>query len=219
MSKIFKVLCFAFIMGLFAFSLVSCSDSKTLSEDQYEISRQGKNFTVKVPGNDISGKDIETVKVKIRYKYTHTSYSNGSLYADDIGVKTKTETFVVKKSDSSSGSFTGSFSVIDPVFEFDCKKVVAYYGDGEQQASGDFRLGILEAMACALGCCIFCVIAWFVLGLFMDVNRAFVIASTPNCILFLGLLVTGQWIPAIVFLLSVGVSLTIARAIYNKLCS
>ena len=222
-SKFFKVFCLVFLLGALSLSLIGCAESKTLSEDQYQISRQGNTFTVKVSGSDTNAQNIESLEVKIRYKYTYIDYGNGSLYAEDIVVKTKTETFVAKRSGGTSGSFVGSFSVSDSVFEFDCKKVVAYYADESytdesQQPSDGIQIGILESLGYAFFFCICCVVAWFILSLFLDVNLAFYIASAPGVIIFLGLLVTGQWIPAIIFILSDGVALTIEQVIYNKIC-
>ena len=207
-----------FVVGILSLSLVACSDSARLSEDQYQVSHQGKTFTIKVTDTDIDADDIETVEVKLKYKYTVIEYSNGSVYADDIDSKTKTETFVVEKFDHMSGNFMGSFTVDEPVFEYECEKVVAYYADG-RQSSNDEDVSILEAIGFALLGCVGCVVCWVILALFMDVNTAFCIACIPGVVIFLGLLVTGQWIPAIIVFLSIGASLSIAQAIYNKICN
>ena len=97
MQKTLRVFCLIFIMGLLSFSLIGCSDSEKLTNEQYQIFQQGNSFTIKVTDTDINAEDIESVKVKIRYKYTIVEYDNGSIYASDIDSKTKTETFVVEK--------------------------------------------------------------------------------------------------------------------------
>ena len=228
MPKQLKSFGLVLIIGLLLFAFVGCSDSKTLAEDQYQISRHGNTFTVTVTDTDPSAKNIESIKLKIRYKYTVIEYENGSIYATDITNKSKTETFEVKKSGNSFGRFVGSFTVTEDVFEYECKKAVAYYADPSQSSDDDeqdpspsdgVRVGILEAIGLSLIFCIICVVVWFILGLFLDVNLAFYIACVPGVIAFLGMLVTGQWIPALIFLLGLGAALSIAQVIYNKIGS
>lgn len=230
MLKPIKSFGMVLMICLLLLALTACSDSKTLAEDQYQILRNGNTFTVKVTDNSIEASNIESVTVKIRYKYTvveYGEYGNGSIYATDIKNKIKTETFEVEKSNNLSGSFVGSFTVDDSVFEYKCKKAVAHYADEDPSFSDieespsysdEIQIGILEAIGISVGFCIVTVAIWFFLSLFLDVNTAFYIASIPGIVGFLGLLVTGQWIPAVIFLLAIGASISIAQAIYNKFC-
>lgn len=197
-------------------SLIGCADSKTLKKDQYEISNQGNSFIVKVTDTDINAENIETLKVNIRYKYAVIDYGDGSAYGADFKSKTKTETFEVTKSDNISGAFIGGFTTENPVSEFECKKVVAYYD--ENGGSDDGKLGILASIGISVALLILCTIIWFILSAFMvDVNVAFYIAVIPYIIAFFGMLVTGQWIPALIIFIGIGAFLSLVQLIFRKI--
>lgn len=203
-------------MALLPLSLIGCSDSKTLKKDQYQISNQNNSFTIKVTDTDINAEDISTVKVKIEYKYTVVEYDGGSTYATDFKSKTKTETFEVEKFDNISGNFIGGFETEHPVSDFECKKVVAYYT--ENSNSNDTYVSIPAAIGLAIGCFILGLIIWFVLSLLtVDVDVAFFIAVIPYIIGFIAMLVTGQWIPALIFFIGIGAFLTALQTIFKKL--
>lgn len=204
------------ILTLLMTSLIGCADSKTLKKDQYQILNQGNAFTVKVTDTDINAENIETLKVKIRYKYAVIDYGDGSAYGADFKSKTKTETFEVTKSDNVSGNFIGGFTTENPVSEFECKKVVAYYGENGSPNDGD--VGILASIGISIALLILCTIIWFVLSAFMvDVNAAFYIAVIPYIIAFFAMLVTGQWIPALIFFIGIGAFLTLVQCIFRKI--
>ena len=213
-SKRFRALCLVLLMMILPLSLVGCSDSKTLKKDQYQIYHHGNSFTVHVTDTDINAEDIETVKVKIRYKYAVAKHGD-SIDHTDIRTRTKTETFEVKKFKGQSGNFSGSFHTADLVTEYKCKKVVAYYA--EDYTSNGIEISILEAIGLSVGGMILGVILWFICGIWTDLESSLAIAAAPNVIFCLGMLVTGQWIQALIFFLGIGVLLVPLQIILQKL--
>lgn len=201
-------------MMILPLSLIGCSDSKTLKEDQYQIYQKGNIFTVRVTDTDINAEDIETVKVKIRYKYA-VAKSGDSIDHTDIRTKTKTETFEAKKFKGLSGNFSGSFQTADPVTEYKCKKVVAYYT--EDNTSNGIEISILEAIGLSVGGMILGIILWFICGIWTDLESSLAIAAAPNVIFCLGMLVTGQWIQALIFFLGIGVLVALLETILHKI--
>ncbi len=137
------------------------------------------------------------------------------MYAADFKTKTKTETFEVAKFDNTSGNFMGGFKTEHPVSEFECKKVVAYYAENSNPNDAD--ISIPAAIGFSIGCFILGLVIWFILSATMtDVNVAFYIAVTPYTIGFIGLLITGQWIPALIFLIGIGALVTLVQTIFKK---
>lgn len=202
-------------MTLLMTSLIGCTATKSLKKDQYQISNQGNSFIVKVTDTDINAENIETLKVKIKYKYAVIEHGGG-IYDADFKTKTKTETFEVTKFDNVAGNFMGSFTTENAVSDFECKKVVAYYGENSKQ--NDAFISIPLAIGLAIVFFVIGVVIWFVLSaLMVDVNVAFYIAVAPYMIGFFSMLVTGQWIPALIFFLGIGALLTLLRGVFQKL--
>ena len=215
MMKKLRTFCLMLMMALLLLSLVGCSDSKTLKEDQYQVYHQGSSFTIKVTDTDINAENIETVKVKIKYKYTVIDYGDSSKYDADFKSKTETETFEVSKFENISGNFIGGFETENPVSEFECKRVVAYYA--ENSDPNDVYVSIPAAIGLSIGCLILGLVIWFILSLkMMDVNAAFYVAVLPYVIGFIVLLVTGQCIPALIFFIGIGALLTLVQTIFKK---
>lgn len=211
---------------LLPLTLVGCSDSKTLKENQYQVFNNDNTFTIQVTATDIEAENIESVKVKIKYKYALVEYEDGSKYATDIKTKTKTETFEVERAQNASGKFTGEFSTAYPASEFQCEKVVAYYaesGNGtetgtESSSSKEKSTSFGEAIFYALGCAVLGVVILVVLSFrLVTLEAALVWASVPLVVGFLGMLVTGQWIAALVFFIVLGAFATLGQVIVDKL--
>lgn len=214
MSKRFRMLCLVCFMVFLPLLLAGCS-SKTLKKDQYQIYHQNNTFTVKVTDNGINAENIETVKVKIKYKYVFIDRDSSSSYATDIRNKTKTETFEVEKFSNVSGNFIGGFQTKNSVSEFECKKAVAYYGESKSNNEG---ISILEAIGYAVGCFVLGLVLWFILSMKMvELTAASYIACIPYIVCFLGMLVTGQWIQALIFFLGLGALMTLLQAVLSKL--
>ena len=218
MMKKLRPVFLVLIMMLLMMSLIGCGKTKTLKEDQYQVYCQGNSFIVKVTDTDINAQNIQSVKVKIKYKYADIEYSNGSSYATDIKNKTKTETVEVSRYDNLAGNFMGGFQTEHTASEFECKKVVAYYGESYKGSVADGeRVSVPMALVASVVFFIVGVVAWFVLSLFMDVNVAFYISVIPYVVCFLGVLVTGQWIPALIFFIAMGAFLSMVRFIFWKI--
>ncbi len=206
MMKKLRIFCLILVLALLPLSLVGCSDSKTLKSDQYHIYNKGNRFTIEVTDTDINADDIETVKVKIRYK---------SINSVGLESKAKTETFEVEKFDNAIGNFIGGFETENPVSEFECKKVEAYYA--ENSDPNDIYISVPEAIGFAIGLFILGLIIWFILAFTMtDIDVAFYIAVAPYVLCFIGMLITGQWIPALIFFIGIGALVTFVQTIFQK---
>lgn len=212
--KRFRTFCLVFIAAIMLLSLVGCSGSKRLKKDQYQIYHNNNSFIIQVTDTDINAEDIERVKVRIKYKYAVVDHGD-SMYDTDFRTKTKTETFEVEKFENTVGGFKGSFVTKDPVTEFDCKKVVAYYT--ENNDPNDAEIGVLGAIGYSIGCIILGIILWFILAArLVEIETANFISAIPGLICCIAMLITGQWIQALIFFLGIGALVTLLQTICQK---
>ena len=201
MMRKLKTICLIFVLAFTLLSLVGCS--KTLKEGEYRISNYGNHFTVNAYLTE--GESAKSAKVKIKYTYTDENAL--------IKTKTKTETFEVENTQGVAGYFSGSFSTEHPVSEYECKSVVIYYGD----SSGEAYISVPMAILFAIVLLIVCTGIWFIIPIPIYDDSSLAAAGWPFVIAVLGMLVTGQWIQALIFLIGLGAWAALVNFIREKL--
>lgn len=145
-----RMLALLLLLLTLAALLCGCGKTKTLDEDQYDISANSyygqTTFTITILDEELIDQGIEAVSVKIKY-YNYLE-------------KAKTETF-----DTYLYQGQGSFSVDEVIITHDCKKVEATF---ENAPADPDKPSIFSTIGLAVLLWLICFVVVFIPRLFFD---------------------------------------------------